>query len=99
MAFIPVSGGTRASRIIIPATDALATSELGEFQMNWWIKSVADVIRAVKADQNSLRLQNEFYDKAQHPLDTKAIAGNNATRSALTEGTRTFGADPDCPLT
>jgi len=50
---------------------ALATRELGEFQMNWWIKSVADVIRAVKADQNSLRLQNEFYDKAQHPLDTK----------------------------
>jgi hypothetical protein len=29
------------------------------------------VIRAVKADNNSLRLQNEFYDKAQHPLDTK----------------------------
>jgi creatinine amidohydrolase len=50
---------------------ALATRELGEFQMNWWIKSVADVIRAVKADQNSLRQQNEFYDKAQHPLDTK----------------------------
>ncbi len=48
----------------------LATRELGEFQMNWWIKSVADVIRAVKADQNSLRLQNEFYEKAQHPLDT-----------------------------
>jgi creatinine amidohydrolase len=50
---------------------ALATRELGEFQMNWWIKSVANVIRAVKADENSLRLQNEFYDKAQHPLDTK----------------------------
>ena len=48
----------------------LATRELGEFQMSWWIKSVADVIRAVKADQNSLRLQNEFYEKAQHPLDT-----------------------------
>src|SRR5438270_14053046 len=50
---------------------AVATRELGEFQMNWWIKSVADVIRTVKADQNSLRLQNEFYDKTQHPLDTK----------------------------
>jgi creatinine amidohydrolase len=50
---------------------AVATRELGEFQMNWWVKSVADVIRAVKADQNSLRLQNEFYDKTQHPLDTK----------------------------
>lgn len=50
---------------------ALATRELGEFQMNWWVKSIAGVIRAVKADDNSLRLQNEFYDKAQHPLDTK----------------------------
>lgn len=50
---------------------ALATRELGEFQMNWWIKSVANVIRAVKADDNSLRLQNEFYDKAQHPVDTR----------------------------
>jgi creatinine amidohydrolase len=50
---------------------ALATRELGKFQMDWWIDSVVKVIRAVKADQNSLRLQNEFYDKAQHPLDTK----------------------------
>jgi creatinine amidohydrolase len=50
---------------------ALATRELGEFQMNWWIKTIAGVIQAVKADENSLRLQNEFYDKAQHPLDTK----------------------------
>jgi creatinine amidohydrolase len=50
---------------------ALATRELGEFQMNWWVKSIANVIHAVKADDNSLRLQNEFYEKAQHPLDTK----------------------------
>ena len=49
----------------------LATRELGEFQMNWWVKSIANVIHAVKADDNSLRLQNEFYEKAQHPLDTK----------------------------
>jgi creatinine amidohydrolase len=50
---------------------ALATRELGKFQMDWWVDSVAKVIRAVKADQNSLRLQNEFYEKTQHPLDTK----------------------------
>ena len=49
----------------------LATKELGKFQMEWWIDSVVKVIRAVKADQNSLRLQTEFYEKAQHPLDTK----------------------------
>jgi len=50
---------------------SLATRELGRFQMDWWIDSVAKVIRAVKADKSSLRLQNEFFDKAQHPLDTK----------------------------
>jgi creatinine amidohydrolase len=50
---------------------ALATKELGKFQMDWWVDSVANVIRAVKADQNSLRLQDEFYDQAQHPLDTR----------------------------
>ncbi|MCU1269367.1 MAG: Creatininase [Acidobacteriaceae bacterium] len=50
---------------------SLATRELGKFQMDWWIDSIAKVIRVVKADANSLRLQNEFYEKAQHPLDTK----------------------------
>ena len=48
-----------------------ATKELGEFQMNWWIDSLAKVIRAVKADDVSLKLQNEFYEKSNHPLDTK----------------------------
>lgn len=50
---------------------SLATRELGNFQMNWWIDEVVKVIKAVKADNESLRLQNEFYEKAQHPLDTK----------------------------
>jgi creatinine amidohydrolase len=50
---------------------SLATPELGKFQMDWWINAVVEAIRAVKADQESLRLQNEFYEKAQHPLDTK----------------------------
>ncbi|HZR66360.1 MAG TPA: creatininase family protein [Terriglobales bacterium] len=50
---------------------SLATPELGNFQMNWWINAVVEAIRAVKADQESLRLQNEFYEKAQRPLDTK----------------------------
>ena len=47
-----------------------ATKELGEFQMNWWIGELAKVIKAVKADDESLKLQNEFYEKAKHPLDT-----------------------------
>jgi creatinine amidohydrolase len=50
---------------------SLATKELGQFQMNWWVGRIAEIIRAVKADQTSLQLQNEFFEKAKHPLDTK----------------------------
>ena len=48
-----------------------ATRELGEFQMKWWIDSVVKAIVAVKADDVSLKLQNEFYEKSKHPLDTR----------------------------
>ena len=48
-----------------------ATKELGEYQMKWWIDSVVQAIRAVKADDVSLKLQNEFYEKSKHPLDTQ----------------------------
>ncbi len=50
---------------------ALATEELGKFQMDWWVNAVVDVIRAVKKDDVSLKLQNEFYEKAKHPLETQ----------------------------
>jgi creatinine amidohydrolase len=50
---------------------SVATKELGEYQMNWWIDSLVKVIRGVKADDASLKLQNEFYEKSQHPLDTQ----------------------------
>jgi creatinine amidohydrolase len=50
---------------------SLATRELGNFQMDWWIAEIVKVIGAVKADQTSLQLQNEFYEKAQHPLGTQ----------------------------
>jgi creatinine amidohydrolase len=49
---------------------AAATKELGEFQMNWWITTLVKIIQSVKADNESLKLQNEFYEKAKHPLDT-----------------------------
>jgi creatinine amidohydrolase len=48
----------------------LATREFGHFKMNAWIDGIVKATRAVKADQESLRLQNEFFEKAAHPLDT-----------------------------
>jgi creatinine amidohydrolase len=50
---------------------SVATRELGEYQMNWWVDAVSKVIVAIKADDVSLKLQNEFYEKSSHPLDTK----------------------------
>ena len=47
-----------------------ATRELGEYQMKWWVDSISKVIVAIKADDISLKLQNEFYEKSSHPLDT-----------------------------
>lgn len=48
-----------------------ANLKLGKFDQEHWASAIANVIRAVKADQTSLQLQNEFYRDAQHPLDTK----------------------------
>jgi creatinine amidohydrolase len=48
-----------------------ATRELGQYKMDHWIQAIVNSIRAVKADQTSLQLQNEFYEKAKHPLETK----------------------------
>jgi len=48
-----------------------ASQELGEYQMKWWVDSVSKVIAAIKADDVSLKLQTEFYEKSTHPLDTK----------------------------
>jgi creatinine amidohydrolase len=50
---------------------ALANKELGEFEMNAWINAIAEAIRAARADDQSLRLQNEFYEKSKHPLGTR----------------------------
>jgi creatinine amidohydrolase len=50
---------------------AAANRALGEFDMKAWADGVAGVIRAVKADQVSLRLQNEFFEKSKAPLDTR----------------------------
>jgi creatinine amidohydrolase len=48
-----------------------ATHELGQYKMDNWIKAIVESIKAVKADQTSLKLQNEFFEKTKHPLETK----------------------------
>ena len=50
---------------------AVATKELGEWNMKGWIGGVVEAIRAIKADDASLKLQNEFFEKSKHPLDTR----------------------------
>jgi creatinine amidohydrolase len=48
-----------------------ATRELGEFKMKGWEDAIVNAIRGVKADQESLKLQNEYFQKISHPLDTQ----------------------------
>lgn len=50
---------------------SVATRERGEFEMKAWVDSIVKAIRAVKADEESLKLQNEFFEKAKHPLETR----------------------------
>jgi creatinine amidohydrolase len=49
---------------------SLATKEEGEADLQNWISAVVRAIKAIKADDQSLKLQNEFYEKSGHPLDT-----------------------------
>jgi creatinine amidohydrolase len=48
-----------------------ARKELGEWNMKNWIELTVEAIRAAKADDASLKIQNEFYEKSKHPLDTR----------------------------
>ena len=50
---------------------SVARKELGEWNMKGWIDSIVECLRAVKADEASLKIQNEFYEKSKHPLDTR----------------------------
>ena len=49
---------------------SVATKALGEWNMTHWIDAIVEDLRAVKADDESLKLQNEFYENSKHPLDT-----------------------------
>ncbi|MCU1257689.1 MAG: Creatininase [Bryobacterales bacterium] len=48
-----------------------ATRELGEFDMKAAAANIATAIRAIKADQVSPRLQDEFFGRSKQPLETK----------------------------
>lgn len=48
-----------------------ASPELGEADIKAWVDQVVESIKAIKADDTSLKLQNEFFEKAKHPLDTR----------------------------
>ena len=45
--------------------------ELGEFDQKAWAQQIADALKAIKADNASFQLQNQFFEEAQHPLETK----------------------------
>jgi creatinine amidohydrolase len=48
-----------------------ATEELGQFDQKTWSREIAEAIRAIKSDHESKKLQDQFFDDAQHPLETK----------------------------
>ncbi|MGC1420880.1 MAG: creatininase family protein [Terracidiphilus sp.] len=48
-----------------------ANKQLGEFDQKVWSSEIAEAIKAIKADDESLKLQDQFFEDAKHPLDTK----------------------------
>jgi creatinine amidohydrolase len=50
---------------------AAGNRQLGEFDQKEWSRQIAEAIKAIKADQASLKLQNQFFEESQHPMDTK----------------------------
>jgi len=45
--------------------------ELGEYDQKQWAQKIAEALKAIKADDVSLKLQNQFYEDSKHPIDTK----------------------------
>ena len=39
--------------------------------MKAWVSDLVVAIRAVKTDDESLKMQTQFYEDAKHPLDTR----------------------------
>ena len=47
-----------------------ANAALGEVSLNQRVNQLAQVIKAIKADNTTLRLQNEFFNESMNPLET-----------------------------
>ena len=47
-----------------------ATEALGQFDQKNWSHEIAEAVKAIKADEESARLQKQFFEQAQHPIDT-----------------------------
>ena len=41
--------------------------------MDWWIDAVVKDDPRRESRRRSLKLQNEFYEKSKHPLDTQTV--------------------------
>jgi len=50
---------------------AAGNKELGEYEQKQWSDKIAEALKAIKADDESLKLQNQFYEDSKHPIDTK----------------------------
>lgn len=50
---------------------SLANTELGDFDMKAWSAAIANAIRAIKSDQVGPRLQQEFFEGSQRPMETQ----------------------------
>lgn len=50
---------------------ALASKELGEYDTKTELAAMVDTLRAIKKDDVSAKLQQQFYEDAKHPLETK----------------------------
>jgi creatinine amidohydrolase len=48
-----------------------ANKELGAFDQTEWSRQIAEAIKAIKADDVSLKLQNQFFEDTLHPVATK----------------------------
>jgi creatinine amidohydrolase len=47
-----------------------ATKALGEFDQKHWSEEIAEAVKAIKADEESGRLQKQFFEEALNPIDT-----------------------------